>query len=80
MKEQQQQLRARFKSKEKPWRANPLALSLKTVESTVFITHFFSFATIGIAAYPSDKYRIAHSMTPNFSSLIRAIMRLFPQH
>lgn len=29
---------------------------------------------------PSDKYPQVHWMTPNFSSLIRAIMRLFPRH
>lgn len=80
-KEQQKQLSYQVKTKEKPRWAGPLVLSRKTVETTVFLTHlFFFFATIGITPHLRDKYRIAHSMTPNFSSLIWAIMRLFPSH
>lgn len=41
--QQQQQLWYQVKTKEKPQRANPLALLLKTVETTVFIKLFFCY-------------------------------------
>lgn len=42
-KEQQQQLWYQVRTRVKPRRANPFALSLKTVKTTVFIPHFFFF-------------------------------------